>query len=126
MPVHSELVRAGLLDYVKALPQYGLLFPGLTRRASKGDKIGARVGELFSKKLEALGLKRKGVCFHSFRHTVAGRLEAAGLSEGEAARITGHAQKGITYGVYSTGPGLAILKGNVEKLRYDDVAALTR
>jgi len=50
----------------------------------------------------------------------------ARLSEGEAARITGHAQKGITYGVYSTGPGLAILKGNVEKLRYDDVAALKR
>src|SRR5262245_26807132 len=56
---------------------------------SETDKIGARVGELFRKKLEALGLKRKGVCFHSFRHTVAGRLEAAGLSEGEAARITG-------------------------------------
>jgi hypothetical protein len=87
VPVHSELVRAGLLDYVKALPQDGLLFPGLTRRASKGDKIGARVGELFRKKLEALDLKRKGLCFHSFRHTVAGRLEAAGLSEGEAARM---------------------------------------
>ena len=43
VPVHSELVHAGFLDYVKALPQHGSLFPGLTRRASKG-KIGARLG----------------------------------------------------------------------------------
>src|SRR5262249_9022320 len=32
VPVHSELVRAGLLDYIRALPQDGLLFPGLKRR----------------------------------------------------------------------------------------------
>ena len=38
VPVHSELVRAGLLDYVKALPQNGPLFPGLKRRESKGGK----------------------------------------------------------------------------------------
>ena len=62
VPVHSELVRAGFLDYVKALPQNGPLFPGLTRRASMG-KIGARLGELFRKKLITLGMKRDGPCF---------------------------------------------------------------
>src|SRR5262249_6288532 len=51
VPVHSQLVRMGLLKYIRALPKDGLLFPGLTRRASKGDKIGARVGELFRKLL---------------------------------------------------------------------------
>jgi hypothetical protein len=59
VPVHSELVRAGLLQYVAALPQDGPLFPGLVRRASKGGKIGARLGELFRDKLDALGLKRR-------------------------------------------------------------------
>ena len=58
VPVHSELVRAGLLQYVAALPQDGPLFLGLVRRASKGGKIGARLGELFRDKLDALGLKR--------------------------------------------------------------------
>jgi integrase len=71
IPIHSELVRLGLLDYVKALPK-GPLFPGLTRRESKGGKIGARIGELFRKKLVALKLKREGLCFHSLRHCVAG------------------------------------------------------
>jgi integrase len=119
VPVHSELVRAGFLDYVRALPQDGLLFPGLIRRASKGGKIGARLGELFRKKLVALGLKRDGLCFHSFRHTVAGKLEQASVSQTDAARVLGHAIAGMSYGVYSSGPGLKRLAGIVEEIRYD-------
>jgi integrase len=119
VPVHSELVRAGLLEYVRALPSDGLLFPGLTRRKSKGGKIGARVGELFRKKLVKLGIKRARLCFHSFRHNVAGSLEAAGVAETDAARVTGHAVKGITYGVYSSGPGLKRLAATVEGIRYE-------
>jgi integrase len=125
VPVHSELVRAGFLDYVKALPQDGLLFPGLKRRASKGDKIGARLGELFRKRLVALEIKRPRICFHSFRHTVGQRFDAAGVVQTDAARITGHTIEGMTYGTYSTGPGLARLKVIVEQLRYDDVPILT-
>jgi integrase len=123
VPVHSELVRAGFLDYVKALPKDGLLFPGLIRRASKGGKIGARLGELFRKKLVALGLKRDDLCFHSFRHTVAGKLEQASVSETDAARVLGHAIAGISYGVYSSGPGLKRLAGIVEEIHYDGFAA---
>lgn len=118
VPVHSELVRAGLLRYVKALPRGGMLFPGLIRRASKGGKIGARLGELFRKRLVALGIKRDGLCFHSFRHTVAGKLEQASVSQTDAARVLGHAIAGMSYGVYSSGPGLKRLAGIVEEIRY--------
>jgi integrase len=119
IPVHSELVRAGLLDYIRALPQDGLLFPGLKRRTSKGGKIGARISELFHKKLVALGMKRDGLCFHSLRNTVAQRLEAAAVSQTDAARVTGHAIGGMTYGVYSSGPGLKRLAAVVEAIEYD-------
>jgi integrase len=119
IPVHSELVRARLLEYIRALPQDGLLFPGLKRRASKGGKIGARLGELFAKKLKALGMKRDGLCFHSLRHTVAQRLEAAAVSQTDAARVTGHAIEGMTYGVYSSGPGLKRLAAVVEAIEYE-------
>jgi integrase len=119
IPVHSALVRAGLLDYVKALPK-GPLFPGLTRRASKGGKVGARIGELFRKKLVRLGLKRDGLCFHSFRHTVAGRLDAAEVSQSDAARVLGHAVAGMSYGTYSqAGPGLKRVAGVVEQIEYE-------
>src|SRR6266699_4999981 len=72
IPMHHVLANSGLPEYIAKLPKRGQLFPGLSRRASKGNKIGARLGELFRKKLVALGLKRDGLCFHSFRHTVAG------------------------------------------------------
>jgi integrase len=120
IPVHSALVRAGLLDYVKALPRAGALFPGLTRRASKGGKVGARLGELFRKRLVALGLKREGLCFHSFRHTVAGRLDAAGVPQSDAARVLGHAVAGMSYGTYSqAGPGLKRVAAVVEQITYE-------
>src|SRR5262249_4315733 len=118
IPVHSELVRAGLLDYIRALPQDGLLFPGLKRRESKGGKIGARLGELFRKTLIRLGMKRDGLCFHSLRHTATQRLEAAAVSQTDAARVTGHTIEGMTYGVYSTGPGLKRLAAVVEEISY--------
>jgi integrase len=118
VPMHSELFRAGLLRYRDALPKDSPLFPGLTRRASKGGKVGARLGELFRNKLVALGLKRKGLCFHSFRHTVSGRLESAGVSETDAARVLGHTIPGMSYGVYSTGPGLKRLAGVIEAIEY--------
>jgi integrase len=119
IPVHSALVRAGLLDYIKAL-KAGPLFPGLTRRESKGGKVGARLGELFRKRLVALGLKREGLCFHSFRHTVAGRLDAAGVPQSDAARVLGHAVAGMSYGTYSqAGPGLIRVKAVVEEIKYE-------
>jgi integrase len=118
IPVHSQLVRAGLLDYARALPKNSLLFPGLKSRASKGNKIGARVGEIFRKRLGALGLKRERLCFHSFRHTVSGRLDAAAVSQTDAARILGHTIPGMSYGVYSTGPGLKRLAGVIEEISY--------
>jgi len=118
VPVHSELVRAGLLDYAKALPKGSMLFCGLIQRPSKGDKIGARISELFRKKLIALNLKREGLCFHSLRHTVTRLLDEAGLRATDVARILGHTIKGETYGTYSDGPGLKVLAGVMEALKY--------
>jgi integrase len=119
VPVHSELVRTGFLKYVEAV-KAGPLFPGLKRRASKGNKVGARLGELFRKKLVALGLKREGLCFHSFRHTVAGRLDAAEVRQSDAARVLGHAVEGMSFGIYSQeGPGLKQVAAVVERITYE-------
>jgi integrase len=112
-------VRAGLLRYVKALPK-GPLFPGLVRRNSKGGKVGARIGELFRKKLVALKLKREGLCFHSFRHTVVKRLEDVRppIPDRDIKRVVGHAVPDITFGIYG-GPELKILAGVVEQIKYE-------
>jgi integrase len=119
VPVHSALVRAGFLDYVKALPA-GPLFPGLRPRASKGNKLGPELSSRFGKLLNRLSLKREGLCFHSFRHNVAGALDAAGVPQSDAARILGHAVAGMSYGTYSqAGPGLKRVAAVVEQITYE-------
>jgi integrase len=119
VPVHSALVHAGFDKYVQALPA-GPLWPGLVRRASKGNKIGARLGELFRKRLVALGLKREGLCFHSLRHTVSNTLDRAEVRQSDAARILGHAVEGMSFGEYSKeGPGLKVVAATVEQITYE-------
>jgi integrase len=125
VPVHSQLVRAGLLQYRDALPESSLLFPGLTRRESKGDKIGGRISELFRKQLVRLGIKRDLLCFHSLRHNVTGTLDAAELRQTDVARVLGHKIEEETFRTYSKGgPGLKTLAAVVEKIEYPGLVIL--
>jgi integrase len=72
-------------------------------------------------------LKRKGLCFHSFRHTVQKMLEEVARAPlSERARVLGHALENTTdqygkgkAGYRQAGPGLAIAKGTVEKITYE-------
>jgi integrase len=129
LPMHSALVRAGLGKYIANLRKQGerQLFPGLVRRASKGNKLSPEVGSRFRKTLLRLGLKRPGLCFHSFRHTVQKMLEEhARVPEVDIARVLGHVHPNQTArygkgkaGFRQAGPGLAIAKGTVEKITYE-------
>jgi integrase len=123
LPMHSALEQLGLLEYIANLPnKRGPLFPGLKRRASKDNKIGPRVGELFNKARRKLGITRRGMKldFHSFRHTVSNTLEIAGVSQTDAARVLGHTVEGMSYGNYSQGgPGLIRVKAVVEQITYE-------
>jgi hypothetical protein len=51
-------------------------------------------------------------------YTVAGRLEAAAVSQTDAARVLGHTIAGMSYGVYSSGPGLKRLAAVVEEIAF--------
>jgi integrase len=129
VPVHSQLIRAGLLEYRDALKdQKGPLFPGLVRRASKGGKIGGRMTELFGKKLRTLGIKRDRLSFHSFRHTVSTNLRQHGVTISDVSAVTGHVKEGddreskndTAFKVYAQdGPGLKIVAATVEKISYE-------
>ena len=48
-----------------------------------------------------------------------GRLEAAAVSQTDAARVLGHTMAGMSYGVYSSGPGLKRLAAVVEAIEYE-------
>jgi integrase len=59
------------------------------------------------------------------RHTVAGLLDAAGVRQTDAARILGHAVEGESFGTYSDGPGLKVLAGVIEAIRYSGLKLST-
>src|SRR5262249_41453138 len=79
VPLHYELIEAGLLRYRDALPKDSMLFPGLKGRSSKPGKLGPKLGDAFNWWRRRLGIVRPGVNFHSFRHAVADRLRNAAV-----------------------------------------------
>jgi hypothetical protein len=99
----------------------GRCFRGLKRRASKGGKIGARLGELFRDQLEVLGLKRDRLSLpvvpaYGGRPARGGR----GVADrcGTAARP--HDRRHVLRRLYySSGPGLKRLAAVVEAIEYE-------
>lgn len=78
IPVHSKLIELGFLAYVDSVKKTyggGNLFQ---LKAAEGDGYGKAPGPWFNDKyLPYLGIKAKGIVFHSFRHTFITRLNTA-------------------------------------------------
>ena len=78
VPVHSDLIRIGFLEYVATLRKQKCtrLFPKL----QKGENgFGKTVGKWFSQFIRSLGITDPAIVLHSARHTVTTRLHAAGV-----------------------------------------------
>jgi integrase len=119
VPVHHALIDAGLLKYRAALHPGSRLFPGLKGRASKGGKLGPALGDAFEAWRKRLGIVRKGLNFHSFRHTVGDRLRKAGVAKDDRGFLLGHADVEMQNKVYAhDGPGLHRLQAIIEKVHY--------
>lgn len=97
VPVHSELIRLGLLDYAAIIKGAGeaRLWPALPLR--KG-KPGGYFSEWFGEARKACEAAVPGVTvpdFHSLRHTARTAMTDAGVMDvGIKDRITGHSVKG--------------------------------
>jgi integrase len=120
VPVHSALIKLGLLDYHKALPKSAeRLFPNLPADKKDGMFWGA-VGDSFERWRKKVGVHHppEKLDFHSFRHTFSKQLETIGVPQNDAARLTGHEVKGITFGRYSA-PELKRLAMVIEQIKYD-------
>ncbi len=90
-PLVARLIKAskdGFLVPSTAANQYG----------NRSGPLSQRFGHL----KKSMGFGRSHV-FHSTRNTLATMMERAGVAEGVAADIVGHAKKTLTYGLYSSG-----------------------
>jgi integrase len=92
IPIHSELVRVGFLEFVEHVRNSGgqsaRLFPKLTP-GSKGG-FGEAFSKWFGRYKRKLGITNPSSVFHSFRHGFKDALRAASVNEDINDAITGH------------------------------------
>jgi integrase len=111
IPLHSELVRLGFLQYAQRMKQRSTLWPDL-RLSPK--KPAAYFSNWF-------GDYRKGLGFpdlHSMRHTVRSRLANAGIQAELIDALIGHSAKGSTGSRVYTHWDSTALRHAIEKIKY--------
>ncbi|MDR6104084.1 integrase [Agrobacterium larrymoorei] len=119
VPLHSELIRLGLLEYVDMLRKQGKqkLFQELPNSIEHGR--GRNLGRWFNEQLlPKLDLKAKELVFHSLRHTVVTQLVNAQVPDPLVKALVGHTQQGVTYQNYFGGHTLQVLNEAIQKLDY--------
>jgi integrase len=99
IPIHTELIRLGLLNYVQGLrkKRVSRLFPELILRR---DGYGQTVSKWFARYCDRCGITEPGKVFHSFRHTVIDQLKQAGVAKEKIAALVGHEDESTTFGRY--------------------------
>lgn len=117
VPVHSALVKLGLLRYAKSIGK-GPLFPGLTP-GGPDKKRAHTVAKRFPEFRRARNATRERLSFHSFRKCFVRGLELAKVDRDRAALVVGH-ERGFTYRVYNpAGLDMRALRDVVELVRYE-------
>jgi integrase len=95
VPLHPELIRLGFLEHVAQVtarpndPVFPELKPG-----GKDRKVGYYFTKQFSNYRQTIGVRRRGLDYHSFRHGVTTKLYQADVSEAVIDLLTGHDQGG--------------------------------
>jgi len=101
VPLHPQLIRAGLLNYAELVKanQHDWLFPELV--ADHDGRRGAHFSKWFQRHLRSksgLGITDPAVVFHSFRHTFKTLCRAACIEEEVSDALTGHAPSSVGRG----------------------------
>jgi integrase len=126
LPLHPEVIRLGFVQYVRetATNPDDPLFPDLPPQGKDGRR-GARFTRDFIYYRQQVGVYRKGVGMHSFRHTAITRLTDA-ITDFQQKRhrdyLMGHSG-GSTEGDvrYDKGPGLKAAAATLALLTYPEV-----
>ena len=133
VPIHPELKRIGILEFVdhrlQADGPKARLFP-LVQPNSKGN-YGAGFSQWFGRFKRSLGIENESSVFHSFRHGFKDALRAAGVNEDVNDALTGHSggnavARGYGWRDMVRRFGYSTLSAAVAKVQYPglDLAAL--
>lgn len=114
VPIHSKLLPT--IKRLKEQSKDGYLMAGLPsdKYAKRAGVLGKRYGVLKTK----LGFSSRIYTAHSFRSTLVTMLEIAGVPENLTADIVGHQKPRVTYGLYSGGATVEVMREALEKVSY--------
>jgi integrase len=118
VPVHSELVRRGLLDYAATVPRGGLLFPEL--KPGPHGKLADAFSKWWARYTDGLGITDPYKTFHSFRHGFKDACRRAGTSEEVHDALTGHAGASVGRS-YGSGVPLPALAEAMARIHFDAI-----
>ncbi|NWG74067.1 MAG: site-specific integrase [Rubrivivax sp.] len=125
VPVHEELLKCGLLEYVESVrvAGHGRLFPS-HRNDNKYKRWGNALGKWFSRYIDQIGLSDKRLSFHSFRFTFKQQCTLSGIEDEVRDALAGHWVSRSTPGRgYMRAPErqypFPALVAAMQKLRYD-------
>jgi integrase len=118
VPVHPELIRLGLWDYVEEARKSGreMLFPDVSR--DRLGKWGDGTSKWFARLVKKLGLSGRALSFHSFRHSFEDALKEVDLHDTPVGNaITGRWSPGVTKN-YGSDYTLTKLAAAMAKVHY--------
>jgi integrase len=111
VPVHSAVVHL-LADVAPG----DYVVPGLNGSGPDGRRAHA-AGSRFSALKRAWGVD-PALNFHGLRRAFLKRLESAGVPQNIAETLVGHARRSLSYGRYSDGADVQVLRDAVERVTY--------
>lgn len=114
IPLHSDLIARGLLEYRATVPEMGQLFPML--RKNSAGYYGANFGKHWGNYLrDHVRLNSPVSPMHGFRHTFKTLCRSAGIAEEVHDAITGHVGTGAVARDYGSMP-LSRMAMELEKI----------
>jgi integrase len=118
VPLHKELIQAGLMAYVEKLKSEGFdrLFPDIGN--AERDGYGKRATNDFIEYRRSVGVGqgvgvRSRKVFHSFRSTLAGKFFDHGVDGDLSRRLTGHAPLDVHQGTYLAAAAIPIKRASL-------------
>jgi integrase len=122
VPFHPVLLQLGFDKYVEAIKRSGVkqLFPDFNLDST--GYYSRKISRWFNEQLLAeLGIKEKGLTFHSLRHSFKDAARRAGIREQYSMAICGH-DEGTTASKYGDGFRAQDLAPEIAKIIYPSVS----
>lgn len=121
IPIHRILLNLGFEEFLDFRRQSGAtrLFPEYERAKDDGS-WSKQFSKHFKRFRESVGVKRRGVRFHSLRHNVEDSLRNAQVLKEVRDAVQGHGENGVS-AEYGSGFYLETLNDAVQKIAYSGV-----